>query len=80
MANDDEDLIMDDAPPVALNDDSDDDLEAPAAKPARLVPWVEKWRPRNLDAVSSQEEVTRTLSNAGELPTDAPPPHACQFN
>ncbi|GBG26672.1 Replication factor C subunit 4 [Hondaea fermentalgiana] len=42
-----------------------------AATPARLIPWVEKYRPRTVDEVSHQEEVIAALRSSiesGKLP------------
>ena len=37
---------------------------APPRRPARLVPWVEKYRPRNVNDISSQEDIVKSLRNA----------------
>ena len=47
------------------------DGSAASSAPPRLVPWVEKYRPRSVEAVLSQEETTRSLRGAisgGKIP------------
>jgi replication-associated recombination protein RarA len=37
----------------------------------KMIPWVEKYRPKNVDEISHQNEVIRTLKNSveqGNLP------------
>ncbi|KAJ2662898.1 Subunit of heteropentameric Replication factor C (RF-C) [Coemansia sp. RSA 1200] len=51
-----------DAPAPSKTDKSD----AKDAAAARLVPWVEKYRPRNINEVTAQDEVVRVLRKSLE--------------
>ncbi|KAJ2516402.1 Subunit of heteropentameric Replication factor C (RF-C) [Coemansia sp. RSA 1939] len=52
-----------DAPASSKTDKQSDAKDAAAA---RLVPWVEKYRPRNINEVTAQDEVVRVLHKSLE--------------
>jgi len=51
--------------------DEDDDIVVPVALPptSRALPWVEKYRPKSMTDISSQEEIVRSLTNAIKVGT-----------